>query len=163
MPEIVTQVVLKSAQTNRADFSILAGLVDLLRTTELIGKTSVGFIAPGEKFALGWGSDAAMRVQHTQTKKSEKNPITRWKTITTTTQLFLSNIGAETRAIETTERVPVSELEKVKVEVIGDKTTEGMTRDENGFCHWTLTLAPYTQKEVILTYKISSAPEVEGI
>ncbi len=163
MPEIVPQVVLKSEQINRADFPILAGPVDLLRTTELIGKTSVGFIAPGEKFALGWGPDAAMRVQRTQTKKSEKNAITRWKSITTTTQLFLSNIGAETRAIKTTERVTVSELEKVKIEVIKDKTTEQITADENGFCHWTLTLAPYTQKEVMLTYKISSAPDVEGI
>jgi uncharacterized protein (TIGR02231 family) len=163
MPEIVPQVVLKSEQTNPADFPILAGPVDLLRSTELVGKTSVGFIAPGEKFALGWGPDAAMRVQRTQTEKSEKHPITRWKTVTTTTQLFLSNIGEESRTIETTERVPVSELEKVKVEAIGDKTTEGITPDKNGFCHWTLTLDPYTQQEVTLTYKLSSAPDVEGI
>ena len=98
-----------------------------------------------------------------QTEKSDKNPITRWKTVTTKTQLFLSNIGEEPRVIETTERVPVSELEKVKVEVVGDKTTEGITPDENGFCHWTLTLEPYTQQEVKLTYKLSSAPDVEGI
>lgn len=66
---IITQVVLKSEQSNTAQFPILAGPVDLLRVTELVGKTEIGFVAPGEKFALGWGPDAAMRVQRTQTEK----------------------------------------------------------------------------------------------
>lgn len=59
--------------------------------------------------------------------------------------------------------MPVSELQKVKVEAIADKTTAGFTLDANGFCNWTIALEPYSQTEVALSYKISSAPEVEGI
>ena len=163
MPEVTCQVVLKSEQTNSANFPILAGPVDLVRSTEFVGKTSVGFIAPGEKFALGWGPDAAMRVQRTTTQKREKDHLTKWNNVTTTTKLFLSNIGAEPRVVKTTERIPVSELEQVKVEVIADKTTDGIQPDENGFCTWNFTLEPYSQLEATLVFAISAAPEVQGL
>lgn len=163
MPEVTCQVVLKSEQTNSANFPILAGPVDLVRSTEFVGKTSVGFIAPGEKFALGWGPDAAMRVQRNTTQKREKDHLTKWNKVTTTTKLFLSNIGAEARVVKTTERIPVSELEQVKVEVIAEKTTDGNQPDENGFCTWNFTLEPYSQLEASLVFAISAAPEVQGL
>lgn len=162
MPELSCQVFLKSEQTNTAQFPILAGPVDLVRSSEFVGKTSVGFIAPGEKFALGWGPDGAMRVQRTTTQKRKQDHLTKWNTVTTTIQLFLSNIGAESRTIKTTERIPVSELEQVKVEVIAQKTTDGVQPDENGFCMWHFTLEPYSQLQVTLVYKVSAAPEVQG-
>lgn len=163
MPEVASQVVLKSEQTNTASFPILAGPVDLVRSTEFVGKTSLGFIAPGEKFALGWGPDAAMRVQRTTTQKRKQNHLTKWNEVTTTTKLFLSNIGAESRVVKTTERIPVSELEQVKVEVIAEKTTDRMQPDENGFCTWNFTLEPYSQLEASLVFTISAAPEVQGL
>lgn len=163
MPEVSCQVVLKSEQTNTSHFPILAGPVDLVQTSEFVGRTSVLFISPGEKFALGWGPDGAMRVQRTQTQKREKDPLTKWNIVTTTTKLFLSNIGAELREIKTTERVPVSELEQVKVEVIADQTKDRIQPDENGFCTWNFTLEPYSQLQASLVYKISAAPEVQGI
>lgn len=163
MPEVACQVVLKSEQTNTASFPILAGPVDLVRSTEFVGKTSLGFIAPGEKFALGWGPDAVMRVQRTTTQKRKQNHLTKWNEVTTTTKLFLSNIGAESRVVKTTERIPISELEQVKVEVIAEKTTDRMQPDENGFCTWNFTLEPYSQLEASLVFTISAAPEVQGL
>ncbi|MBW4494230.1 MAG: mucoidy inhibitor MuiA family protein [Oscillatoria princeps RMCB-10] len=163
MPEISCQVTLKSEQTNTAPFPILAGPVDLVRSSGLVGRTSVLFIAPGEKFAIGWGPDAAVRVQRTQTQERKQEPLTKWNNVTIETKLFLSNIGAEPRTIKTTERVPVSELEQVKVEVLSKKTTEGVQPDENGFCTWNFTLEPYSQLQASLVYRISAAPDVQGI
>jgi uncharacterized protein (TIGR02231 family) len=163
MPELSCQVILKSEQTNTSKFPILAGPVDLVRTSGFVGRTSVLFIAPGEKFALGWGADNAMRVQRTQTQKRKQDHLTKWNTVTTTTTLFLSNIGEEPRAIATTERVPVSELEQVKVEVISNQTTDGIQADENGFCTWNFILEPYSQLQASLVYQVSAAPEVQGI
>jgi uncharacterized protein (TIGR02231 family) len=160
MPEVSCKVVLKSEQTNTAQFPILAGLVDLVRSSEFVGKTSVLFIAPGEKFTLSWGADEAMRVQRTTTEKREQNHLTKWKNVTTKVKLFLSNIGAESRLIKTTERVPVSELEQVKVEVISEQTTGSTQPDDNGFCTWHFTLEPYSQLEATLVYKVSAAPEL---
>jgi uncharacterized protein (TIGR02231 family) len=162
MPEVSCQVILKSEQTNTAQFPILAGPVDLVRSSELVGKTSILFIAPGEKFALSWGPDGAMRVQRTATEKRKQDHLTKWNFFTTTVKLFLSNIGAEPRAIKTTERIPVSEVEQVKVEAISEKSTEGVQPDENGFCTWNFTLEPYSQLQATLVYKVSAAPEVKG-
>jgi uncharacterized protein (TIGR02231 family) len=162
MPELLCQVVLKSEQTNTAAFPILAGPVDLVRSSEFVGKTSIGFIAPGEKFALSWGPDGAIRVQRTITQERKQDHLTNWNIVTTTIKLFLSNIGAESRVIRTTERVPVSDLEQVKVETIADKTTEGVQPDENGFCTWNFTLEPYSQLQATLLYQVSAAPEVKG-
>ncbi|MFB2937829.1 mucoidy inhibitor MuiA family protein [Aerosakkonemataceae cyanobacterium BLCC-F154] len=163
MPEVCCQVVLKSEQTNTAKLPILAGPVDLVRTSGFVGRTSLLFIAPGERFALGWGPDGAMRVQRSTTQKQEQDHLTKWNFVTKTVKLFLSNIGAEPRIIKTTERLPVSELEQVKIEVIAEETTEGVQPDENGFCTWNFRLSPYSQLEASLVYKISSTPEVKGI
>jgi len=163
MPEISLRVVLKSVQANNSQYPILAGPVDLVRSQEFIGKTSVMFIAPGEKFALGWGPDAALRVQRAINKKTEIIRETKWRTVTAEVKLFISNIGPDLREIKTTERVAVSELEEVKIEVLKDKTTEGVLPDENGFCRWSFTLLPYSQIQPKLTYKISASPEVKGI
>ncbi|MCX5936400.1 MAG: mucoidy inhibitor MuiA family protein [Pseudanabaena sp. LacPavin_0818_WC45_MAG_42_6] len=163
MPEIALQIVLKSEQTNNSTLPILAGPVDLVRSTEYVGRTTVSFIAPQEKFALGWGTDANMRVQRNQSQKREKNHLTQWNTITNTVSIFLSNIGDEARNITMTERMPVSELEKVKIEVVQDETSDRIQPDLNGFCNWNLHLPPYSQAKVILVYKIAAAPDVEGL
>ena len=163
MPEISDRVVLKSVQTNNSQYPILAGPVDLVRSQEFVGKTSIMFIAPGEKLALGWGPDAALRVQRIIHQEKEVNAKTKWRRVTTKVKLFISNIGPDVREIKTTERVPVSELEEVKIEVLTDKTTEGISPDENGFCRWNFTLLPYSQIQTKLTYQILASPELKGI
>jgi uncharacterized protein (TIGR02231 family) len=127
-----------------------------------VGKTSILYIAPNEKFTLGWGADANMRVQRTQEKETKTNLITQWQSTTITTKIFLSNIGQETRQIQITERVPIAELEQVKIKVISSKTTNNQKQDKNGFCHWDLTIQPYSQLEIILVYQIEVSPEVKG-
>ncbi|MGK7902987.1 MAG: mucoidy inhibitor MuiA family protein [Hormoscilla sp.] len=163
MPEVSRQVILKSIQTNSSQFPILAGPVDLVRSTEFVGKTSVMFIAPGEKFALGWGPDGAMRVQRTEEEKRAEDRQTKWNLVRIFRKLFLSNIGAEARTIKITERVPVSELEQVKVKVLAEKTTDEVQPDERGFCTWDCTLEPYSQSQISLVFQVEAAPEVRGI
>lgn len=162
IPEIEPQVIKKTEQVNTSKYPILAGPVDLISGTEFVGKTSILFIAPQEKFALGWGADSYTRVQRVQHDKTTTNHLTQWKTTTITTKLFLSNIGQETRHIKLTERVPISELEQLKVKVITSKTTNKKKEDENGFCHWNLILKPFSQSQTTLVYQIELAPEIKG-
>ena len=71
------------------------------------------------------------------------------------------NIIDRSREIKIVERIPISELEQVKIEVIEDKTTDRIQPDENGFCTWNLTLNPYSQQQIDLVYKIKASPEVK--
>lgn len=77
--------------------------------------------------------------------------------------IFLSNIGDEARKITMTERMPVSELEKVKIKVVQDEPSDRIQPDTNSFCNWNLHLPPYSQAKVILVYKIAAAPDIEGL
>ncbi|QIZ71302.1 mucoidy inhibitor MuiA family protein [Oxynema aestuarii AP17] len=163
MPELACQVFLKTVQTNCSAFPLLAGPVDLVRSTEFVGKTAIGFIAPGERFELGWGPDANIRLQRKQRHNTHQEHLTKWNISLLKTELFISNIGAEARTIKITERVPVSELEEIKVEVMENGTTDNVKPDENGFCHWTFQLEPYSQGKVQLGIKISTAPEIKNL
>jgi len=51
----------------------LAGPVDLIRENGFVGRTSVLFIAAGERFELGWGPDAELRVKRHSESKQEKS------------------------------------------------------------------------------------------
>lgn len=59
--------------------------------------------------------------------------------------------------------MPVSELEKVKVEVVQDETSDRIQPDVNGFCNWDLQIPAYSQAKVMLTYKIAAAPDIESL
>jgi uncharacterized protein (TIGR02231 family) len=161
-PEIACQVVLKSQQINSSNFPILAGPVDLIKSTEFIGKTSINFIAPHEDFALGWGVEAAIRVQRQESQKREQNHLTKWNVIQKNVTLYLSNIGDRSKTVATAERVPVSESEYFQVEVLSTQSTDEVRADPNGFCVWQINLPPYSQKVVSLAYTISASPEVQG-
>lgn len=160
MPEIAPQVILKSTQTNLSNYPLLAAPVDLISNSEFIGKTSILFIAPQEKFALGWGADAGIRVQRKKDWEKKEDNLTKWDIYIFTVKIFLSNISDRNREIKLIERVPISELEEVTIEIIKTKTSDRVEPDENGFCIWNLNLNAYSQHQIDLVYKIKVNPEV---
>jgi len=138
-------------QTNTGSLPLLAGPVDLLGEGGFIGRTQVSIAAPNERFALGWGPEAALRVQREvdqvdqvdQESGLTENMLSSRRAVT----LRLSNIGADELMIKVTERVPVSEIEQVEIAVDQQETTEGKTPDENGIVIWDVRLAPFGPPE----------------
>ncbi|MCA9700953.1 MAG: mucoidy inhibitor MuiA family protein, partial [Myxococcales bacterium] len=55
VPERVPAVLLRSRHGNSAKAPLLAGPVDLVRNSGLVGRSSLLYVAPGERFELGWG------------------------------------------------------------------------------------------------------------
>lgn len=163
-PELAAAVILKSTQTNTGRHPILAGPVDLVRNGGLAGRTSVLFVAPGERFALGWGPDGSLRVQReVEHLKEESNLIGSWMTRAQEVKVHLSNLGPAERALRVTERVPVSEIEKVQITVVGKETTEAQRADERGFVQWQVTLPPFGHTTVRLRYLVKKHSDVVGI
>src|SRR5690606_39939108 len=79
MPERVAAVMLRSRQPNSAEHPLLAGPVDLIRNSGLVGRTSILFIAPGERFELGWGPDSSLRVHRKLEELSfERRALSSW-------------------------------------------------------------------------------------
>ena len=164
MAELEPAVILRSSQVNGASQPILAGPVDLVRRGGFVGRTSTLYVAPGERFALGWGPDGALRALRTvERAQDEKGVLSSWISTEHRVQVRLSNLGPERRAIKVSERVPVSEIEKVKVEVDAHKTSERRAPDADGLLHWSVELQPFERRSIEVRYVVRRHSDVSGI
>ena len=77
--------------------------------------------------------------------------------------LKLSNISPEERVVAVSERVPVSEIDKVQIWVEKEETTDEKSPDENGILEWIVTLPPFERREVNLAFKVKRHTDVSGI
>lgn len=162
--ELAEAVILKTTHVNRSQQPILAGPVDLVRGGGYVGRTSVLYIAPNENFAIGWGPDGAVRVQRTVTQaKEERGMLSGWVSQINTVELRLSNLGAQERQIQVTERVPVSEIDKVKIEVDAAVTTGRARPDANGLIRWKVDLPGFGRVPLSLGYIVRKHGDVVGI
>lgn len=163
MPELELRVFLTSTQRNEARFPVLAGPVELLLQNGFVGWTKVLFVAPGEEFLLSFGPDDALRVARTDQERQQESHVDRWKTITQSVWLYFSNVGDEPRTIEVKERMPVSELEQVKVEFAPRRSSPKPDLDKDGFLTWTLQVPAHGQEQIRFVYEVSHAPGVQGM
>ena len=163
-PELVNGVLLKTAQTNAGTAPLLAGPVDLVKNGGIVGRTAVLFVSPGERFELGWGPDPALRVHRdVEELEPETSLLRNWHSTTKKVVNKLSNLGPSTKHVELVERVPVSELEKVKIEVDSEKTDEGRMPDEDGFVRWMIVLDGLSRRAVELRYTLKRHADVAGL
>jgi uncharacterized protein (TIGR02231 family) len=162
-PELELKVFLTATATNTARFPLLAGPVELLLENGFVGWTKVLFVAPGEAFQLSFGPDEALRVARAERDKEVESHVDTWKTMSQSVWLYLSNVGDEARSVEVKERMPVSELEQVKVQLATKKSQPKPDVDANGFLTWTVELPPHSQAQVRFVYDVSTAPGVQGV
>ncbi len=129
-PERVEAVLLRSTQAHRGALPVLAGPVELRRHGGYVGRTSTLFVAPGERFELGWGPQPELRV-HRKVEPAEhtRKPLSSWVRKPRTISVTVSNLGAKPQELCLHERVMVSEIDKVEVEV---GPLHGGTRDADG-------------------------------
>jgi uncharacterized protein (TIGR02231 family) len=162
--ELIPAVLFKSQQRNAGAHPILAGPVDLIRHRGLMGRTQIGFVAPGERFDLGWGPDPALRVERNERKRDEEGSrLSSWLTRRSRIDIHISNLAAQTRCVEVTERVPVSETEKVEIVPSPDKTSQGRTPDRDGFVRWQLELPAFGCESIRLEYDVKRDKKVAGL
>ncbi len=161
-PELESKAFLRAVSRNTSTSPVLAGPVELLQDNGFVGWTQTLFVAPREKFELSFGPDDAVRIQREQKQSSKVHPVSQWNETTTHVALYLSNLSGEARAVTLTERLPVSEIEHVKVELDPKKTTGSPTLDENGFCVWKAELPAHGHLTLHLWFKVSTAPGVQS-
>lgn len=75
-------------------------------------------------------------------------------------RVLLSNLGGEPLSFTVVERVLVSELEKVKITVLSDESTDHVSPDAHGFVRWTVTLGPYARRTLNLRVSDKRASEI---
>lgn len=139
--ELSAAAIQRCASHNAGERPLLAGPVDLIARSGRVGRGQIGFIAPGERLELGFGPDPAVRVfRHDERTEKEPSPLSRWRATEHKVKVRLSNLGAEPRRLTVHERVPVSELSQVEIEVDPEHTTGGQRPNEDGLLSWEIEL-----------------------
>ena len=146
---------------NESARPLLAGPVELVGEHGPAGRSSVRFVSPGAPFELAFGAHPDVRVfRKTRVLKERSRLISSWERTPHEVDLRLSNIGDQGCQVEVLERVPVSELESVEVNVL-DETTGGVRPDRDGFIRWKETLPPGGHHQLTLRYEIAKKKSVE--
>ena len=119
---------------------------------------------PGERFTMGWGPDSELRVARSEEFGEEsQGMLSSWVKQDRAVSVYISNLGAQPRTVDVAERIPVSEIEQVKIEPLTEKTTDNQSPDRDGFLNWTTELPAYGQTEVSLAYTVTKHQDVRGI
>lgn len=149
---------------NRGASVLLAGPVDLVRTSGYVGRAQLTFAGVGEKVKLGFGSEDALRVARQVETKLDTHRLTGRKTRTHFVKLFLSNTGSRPEQIAIEERMPVSEVEAVEVELLKDKAKPAPTKvSQDGILRFELPAPARSQQELAFSYTVSSSSKVAGL
>jgi len=164
-PELAEAVLVRAKQSNTGTAPLLAGPVDLVRESGFVGRTKLGLIAPGESFELGFGPDPHVRLRRELETVDEEAGLLPSSYVGRShrVRVHVSNLDDRARRIEVTERVPVSEIEKVDVHFDEKKTQPRATPDADGFVRWTVELAARGRATLELRYVIRRHKDVVGL
>jgi uncharacterized protein (TIGR02231 family) len=163
MPELEQKAFLKAVVSNTSPHPILAGPVELLRESGVVGWTRVLFVAPRERFELSFGHDDGVRVYRATKTESKHDEVDHWTHTQTLVHVYVSNLEDQEKQLEVTERIPVSEIEHVRVKLVDEQCKPMPKLDKDGFCSWQVTLPPNAQTSLKLGCRVSTAPGVEGL
>ncbi|MGH1341788.1 MAG: mucoidy inhibitor MuiA family protein [Nannocystales bacterium] len=160
-PEKVEAVLLRTTQTHHGPHPLLAGPVELRRYGGFVGRTSTLFVAPGESFELGWGPNPDLRV-HRKVEPAEhtRKPLSSWVRKPRTVRVTISNLGAQPHEVRLQERVVVSEIDKVEVEV---GPLQGGTRDADGIVAKTLEVRGFGETTYAFEWTLVVHDDVRGM
>jgi uncharacterized protein (TIGR02231 family) len=142
---------------NAAPFPLLAGPMDTFGRSGFTGRVRQERVAQGARFHLTFGVEEGMKVKRKTMDelKRETGLFGGNHRFTYAYQLELANFTPGARDVEVQERVPVSELDDVKVTIDAPKTEPGYEQNkEDGLLTWKLKLRPGDSRTMGLTFYV---------
>ncbi len=161
MAELHGAVLLRCTSRNESDQPLLAGPVDLIASSGRVGRGKLGFVAPGERLELGFGPDASLRVfRRAERVEQEPGVLSRWAVTDHHVELKISNLGETPKRLQVLERIPVSEIEQVRVELDQGRSTDGARPDSDGILRWERALEPGATDQLELAYAVKKRSDL---
>ncbi|MEV6732944.1 MULTISPECIES: DUF4139 domain-containing protein [unclassified Streptomyces] len=167
-PELSPLVTQVARFANLSGHALLAGPVDLVRSSGFSGRGTLDFTAPGAPVELAFGScDDHRVVRHAEESRATAG-ITQRTVVTRTVQLHLSRFSApgeqDERVVALRERIPVSEVSAVEVRLRKEACSPAPdVVNAEGIVRWDVALPPGGRRTVTLVYELSASAKVAGI
>lgn len=139
---------------------LLPGMVNLFRDNAFIGSTQQPMLRPGEETDLAFGVDdqVVMKRQTLVNKNSESGLVSTQSTQTRVVETEIQNLHTFGMPIEVLESVPVSQDERIKVEIDDRATTAGYTdsvQKITGLKRWAFNLEPQAKQSIQLGWSVT--------
>ena len=160
-PEKEAFVFLKSQQVNPSNAPLLAGPVALIKNGTYVGRSSIKYIAPEERFDLSWGSEDGISVVREAYHNHDEVGLTKQHEYSFDRNIWLTNQTNNAHKIQIKERLPVSEIKQVEVEIDKKRTTEDFQVDEFGVVTWSIDLNEAQEKEISFSFKVNMPQKVK--
>lgn len=148
---------------NRSTFPLLAGPIDLIGQAGYVGRTELDYTAPNEKLELDLGNNHALRIRREVDEERETARLSGKQTIKRKVRLFLSNLDQRSYTFILEERVLVSELTEVTVEINDTKDFGQQKPDSNGMMRHQVKMQPSSTTECGFSYTITASGNVQGL
>jgi uncharacterized protein (TIGR02231 family) len=143
---------------------LLAGPVDLIREAGFVGRALLGFAAPGEVVKLSFGSLDGLQVVRSTDEQVEESRMTGRRTTTRTVTLHVSNARAEEARLVLEERLPVSEVKEVEIQVLTARCSPAPTTvSPDGVARLELSLPAHGTRTARFSWELAAAGKVSGI
>jgi uncharacterized protein (TIGR02231 family) len=149
IPKVIQEVYTKAKVTNDSEFMLLPGDVNLFADSEFIGVSTLGTVAPTEKFDFSLGITRAIKVKRELVKRevSSAGLTGKGKRVKYAYRIKVENNKKVDIKITVKDQLPVPQHEKIKIEDVayGDKD-EPSKKTDLGILEWTFTLPPGKKK-----------------
>ncbi|MBL9039490.1 MAG: mucoidy inhibitor MuiA family protein [Archangium sp.] len=155
-PKLAPGVFRVATVTNSGDWPLLAGTVDVFRSTGLVGRHPLERVAQGAPFTLTFGSDETLRVKRVTLEEVGKDAgiFDSKRRFTYAYRFEVANHGAAKTEVVLEDQVPVVEVNDISV-AIDPKTTAGFTvNTTSGVGAWTVPLKPQEKRTLELRFTI---------
>ena len=156
-PKLQADVFFKAALHNSTDYPFLPGPMSVYVDNGFVSISRLPAVMPGEKFDAFLGADNGVHIERKLLNRVtdvsglfSKTRKTRYEIL-----IIAENRKKTTQTLSLRENVPVSQDERVKVEIILPRP-EDATPDAGGIITWQLRLKAGERKEVRVQYSIEA-------
>ncbi len=162
--ELSSLVFVLARFANTSPQVLLAGPVDLIRGSGLVGRGLLKFAAPGETLKLSFGSEDGLQIIRETEEKVDEAMLTRRRTTTRKVKLHVSNMRNDGAKLIIEERIPVSEVKEVEIAVLTkDCSPTPATVTKDGIARIEVELGAQSTKTARFSWELSAASKVAGV
>jgi uncharacterized protein (TIGR02231 family) len=142
---------------NPAAYPLIDGRMRSYRGGSYVGDAAFAYKGVGEPIEVSLGIDEEFKVERKVLDERDRNPgiLSSTKHIVRAYRTTITNRTGATETVELRENIPVSQVDDVKVEVVGKQTTPGYQLDgRRGFVTWAVPLKSGEWRYTDLGYAI---------
>ncbi|MFN3201494.1 MAG: mucoidy inhibitor MuiA family protein [Bradymonadia bacterium] len=157
IPKLSHRVWRKVRFKNPAPYPLMAGLTHVFRGGDYVGDTSIRHRGPGAPIEVALGVDEGFKVERKAANEQTRKPgmFQSAKKMERAYEIIIERKARGSAKLEITENLPLSRVDKVKVDLDKKGTTPGYSIDKDrGFITWPLKLKANEKETISLSYTI---------